>query len=53
MEKYSNFHLKDLPTGSEGRKRNLLDIARFLDFAVDECGIDIKWKPVGKAYQKN
>ena len=50
MEKYSNLHLKDLPTGSEGRKRNLLDIARFLDFAVDECGIDIKWKPVGKAY---
>ena len=48
----SSLHLKDLPTGSEGRKRNLLDIARFLDFAVDECGIDIKWKPVGKAYQK-
>ena len=52
MEKYTNLYLNNLPTGSEGRKRNLLDIARFLNFAVDECGIDIKWKPVGKTYQQ-
>ena len=29
-----------------GRKRNLLDVARFLTFAVKKCGADSRWLPL-------
>ena len=46
MEKYSELHIEKLTVGGSGRKRNLLDVARFLDFAVDKCGVDPAWKPL-------
>tara|TARA_Y100001972_G_C7629381_1_gene315853 strand:+ start:240 stop:1463 length:1224 start_codon:yes stop_codon:yes gene_type:complete len=46
IEKYADLYIQKLPVGSTGRKRNLLDVARFLDFAVDKCGIDPTWKPL-------
>ena len=46
MERYSTLHLEKLTLGGTGRKRNLLDVARFLDFAFDNCGVYPTWKPL-------
>ena len=45
LKAYSTQYLDQLPSGSPGRKRNLLDVARFLSFAVKTCGAPIKWLP--------
>ena len=42
---YSEKHLKQIAPGSEGRKRNLLDVCRFLKFAVKRCAADKTWLP--------
>ena len=46
MRLYARRHLLELEPGSSGRKRNLLDVARFLKFAVHKCGADKKWLPL-------
>ena len=46
MERYSILHIEKLTVGGTGRKRNLLDVARFLDYAVDKCGADPTWEPL-------
>ena len=46
MEKYAANHFQRLDSGSEGRKRALLDAARFLNYAVEECGADSSWLPL-------
>ena len=37
MRAYTTAHLLDVASGGSGRKRNLLDVARFLTFAVKKC----------------
>ena len=46
MKRYSTLHVEKLTVGGTGRKRNLLDVVRFLDFAVDKCRADPSWKPL-------
>jgi len=53
LKLYSSKYLVDIPFGSSGRKRNLLDVCRFLNFAVKKCGADLRWlPPKGEEVQK-
>ncbi len=45
MVAYTKRHLSDVALGGAGRKRNLLDVSRFLRFSVKMCGASIKWLP--------
>ena len=42
---YTEKHLSKIEPGSSGRKRNLLDVCRFLRFAVEKCAADKLWMP--------
>ena len=46
MRNYSNQHLSDLKLGGVGRKRALLNVSRFLRFAVTKCGAEQNWLPI-------
>ena len=46
MRNYTNQHLADLKLGGVGRKRALLDVSRFLRFAVTKCGAEHTWLPI-------
>ena len=46
MRNYTTRHLAQLPLGGAGRKRALLDVGRFLRFAVLKCGADSAWLPL-------
>ncbi len=49
MRRYAEKFFDGCPTGSTGRKRNLLDVARFLNYAVEECGAPTRFYPPSKA----
>jgi|LauGreDrversion4_2_1035121.scaffolds.fasta_scaffold55321_3 integrase len=49
MRRYAERFFDDCPPGGVGRKRNLLDVARFLTYAVDECGAPTRFYPPSKA----
>lgn len=49
MQRYADKFFAKAPAGGVGRKRNLLDVSRFLNYAVDECGAPIRFKPPSKA----
>ena len=49
MRRYAERFVDDCPQGGVGRKRNLLDVARFLTYAVDECGAPTRFYPPSKA----
>jgi integrase len=49
MQRYADRFFADCPPGGVGRKRNLLDVARFLTYAVDECGAPTRFYPPSKA----
>jgi len=49
MRRYADRFFADCPPGGVGRKRNLLDVARFLAYAVDECGAPTRFYPPSKA----
>jgi integrase len=42
---YADRFLVSIAPGAAGRKRHLLDVSRFLTFAVTRCGADQQWKP--------
>lgn len=46
MATYTRLHLGHLKPGSEGRRRHLMDVARFLSYAVEECGAPAQWRPL-------
>lgn len=48
MQRYAETFFQACPSGGVGRKRNLLDVARFLTFAVDECGAPVRFMPPSK-----
>ena len=48
MRRYAERFFDDCPPGGVGRKRNLLDVARFLTYAVDECGAPTRFYPPSK-----
>lgn len=48
MRSYAERFFDRCPAGGVGRKRNLLDVARFLTFAVDECGAPTRFYPPSK-----
>ena len=54
MKRYAEIYFDEsLPIGGTGRKRNLNDVAAFLNFAVEECGAKEHWRPLtGKKLQK-
>ena len=41
MRNYTSQHLENLKLGGVGRKRALLDVSRFLHFAVKKCGAEL------------
>jgi integrase len=49
MRRYAERFFDGCPPGGVGRKRNLLDLARFLTYAVDECGAPTRFYPPSKA----
>ena len=49
MRRYAERFFEDCPAGGTGRKRNLLDVSRFLTYAVDECGAPTRFYPPSKA----
>ena len=49
MRRYADKFFDGCPSGGVGRKRNLLDVARFLTYAVDECGAPTRFYPPSKA----
>ena len=49
MRRYAEKFFEGCPSGGVGRKRNLLDVARFLTYAVDECGAPTRFYPPSKA----
>jgi integrase len=50
MRRYAEkFFDEGCPSGGVGRKRNLQDVARFLTYAVDECGAPTRFYPPAKA----
>ena len=49
MRRYADRFFADCPAGGTGRKRNLLDVARFLSYAVNECGAPTRFLPPSKA----
>lgn len=46
MRLYTGKHLMQMEPGSSGQKRNMLDVARFLKFAINKCGANKKWLPL-------
>ena len=48
MRRYAERFFQGCPSGGVGRKRNLLDVARFLNYAVDECGAPTRFYPPSK-----
>ena len=46
MRAYTKAHLQEVAAGGSGRKRSLLDVARFLTFSVKRCGADKRWLPL-------
>ena len=48
MRRYADKFFDGCPPGGVGRKRNLLDVARFLTYAVDECGAPTRFYPPTK-----
>ncbi|QCH14574.1 site-specific integrase [Synechococcus sp. CB0101] len=48
MRRYAEKFFEGCPAGGTGRKRNLLDVARFLAYAVDECGAPTRFYPPSK-----
>ena len=48
MRRYAEKFFEGCPAGGTGRKRNLLDVARFLTFAVEECGAPTRFYPPSK-----
>jgi len=46
---YALKHFENCAPGGAGRKRHLLDIQRFLEFAVRRCGAAERWLPPEKA----
>jgi len=46
LRSYAAQHFGTCPPGGQGRKRHLGDIAAFLDFAVDRCGAESRWRPL-------
>ncbi|MEY3963080.1 MAG: hypothetical protein RLZZ106_335, partial [Cyanobacteriota bacterium] len=48
MRRYAEKFFENTPAGGVGRKRALQDVARFLTFAVDECGAPTRFYPPSK-----
>jgi len=48
MRRYAEKFFDGCPPGGVGRKRNLLDVARFLTYAVEECGAPVRFMPPSK-----
>ena len=46
MRNYTSKYLAELKLGGVGRKRALLDVSRFLRFAVKKCGADSGYLPL-------
>jgi len=49
MRRYAERFFKDCPPGGVSSKRNLLDVARFFAYAVDECGAPTRFYPPSRA----
>ena len=45
MRNYTSTHLGVLKLGGVGRRRALLDVSRFLHFAVKKCGAESAYLP--------
>ena len=49
MRRYAEKFFEKSPAGGVGRKRALQDVARFLTYAVDECGAPTRFYPPSKS----
>ncbi len=53
MRRYAADHFSNCPPGGQGRKRQLLDVAALLRFAVERQGAPMRWSPLeGKALEE-
>ena len=49
IRRYAEKFFRDCPAGGVGRKRNLLDVASLLVFAVEECGAPVRFLPPSRS----
>ena len=49
MRQYAERFFGDCPSGGVGRRQNLLDVARFLTYAVQECGAPVRLLPPSRS----
>lgn len=53
MRRYAAQHFANCPPGGQGRKRQLLDVAALLRFAVERQGAPLRWNPLqGEALEE-
>ena len=53
MRRYAAEHFAHCPPGGQGRKRQLLDVAALLRFAVERQGAPMRWRPLdGEALEE-
>ncbi len=50
LKRFAELHFAGMPSGGQGRKRNLGDVAAFLTYAVQKAGAPQRWLPPEKAY---
>ena len=50
FKRFAELHFAGMPSGGQGRKRNLGDVAAFLTYAVQKAGAPQRWLPPEKAY---
>jgi integrase len=46
MRSYAKQHFDRCPPGGKGRMAHLGDVATLLNFAVERCGLDARWRPL-------
>ena len=46
FKRFYDLHLVDMPSGGQGRRRNVGDIRAFLKWAVEEKGAPDRWFPI-------
>ena len=50
LKRFAELHFSGMPSGGQGRKRNLGDVAAFLTYAVTKAGAPQRWLPPEKAF---
>ena len=48
MQRYANLYFSDMPSGGDGRRRDLMVVKKLLEFAVNKKGMSERWLPLSQ-----